>query len=51
MSKSKSNKTPMTAKAVARIQSSEAKASDGQVSPDSFSARAARAAAANKKNG
>jgi hypothetical protein len=51
MSKSKSNQTPMTTKAVARIQSSEAKASGGQVSSKGFAARAARAAAINNKIG
>lgn len=50
MSKSKLNQTPMTPKAVARIQSSEAKASGGQVSPKGFTARAARAAANNKND-
>ena len=51
MSKPKSNQTPMTQKAASRVQSSEAKASGGQVSPNGFAARAARAAASNNKNG
>lgn len=51
MSNSKSNQTPMTTKAAARIQSSEAKTSGGQVSSKGFAARAARAAANNNKNG
>lgn len=50
MSKPKSNQTPMTTQAVARIQSSEAKAAGGQVSSKGFAARAARAAANNNKN-
>ncbi len=51
MSKPQSNQTPITTQAVARIQSSEAKANGGQVSSKSFAARAARAAATNNKNG
>ncbi|WDD97895.1 hypothetical protein [Thalassomonas actiniarum] len=50
MSKPKSNQTPMTTKAVARIQSSEAKANGGQALPRGFAVRAARAAG-NNKNG
>ena len=50
MSKSKSNQAPMTTKAVARIQSGEAKANGGQVSSKGFAARAARAAANNNKH-
>jgi hypothetical protein len=50
MSKPKTNQTPMTTKAVARIQSSEAKAGGGEVSPNGFAARTARAAANNSKN-
>lgn len=43
-----SNKTtPMTPEDAARVQSSEAKASGGGVSKDSFASRAQRAAAKN----
>lgn len=41
--------TPMTTDAVARIHSSEAKGNGGQVSKDSFTARATRAAEKNKR--
>ena len=44
MSKSKST-TPMTSKAVSRIQSSNAKSNGGQVAKGSFTARAQSAAA------
>jgi hypothetical protein len=47
MSKAKKS-TPMTAKAVSRIQSSEAKQNVGQVSKEGFTARAQRTVA-NKK--
>lgn len=40
---------PMTAEAMARIHSAEAKANDGQVTKESFTARAARAAAKKKR--
>ncbi|PNH95734.1 hypothetical protein [Vibrio diazotrophicus] len=46
-----SNKTLMTTKAAARIQSDEAKKNGGKVSKDSFTARAQRAADNNKKQG
>ncbi|MCR9657484.1 hypothetical protein NB537_22225 [Vibrio parahaemolyticus] len=45
------NKAPMTPEAAARIQSHEAKNNGGQVSKDSFAARAQRAAANNQKQG
>lgn len=41
--------TPMTTEAAARIHSSEAKGNGGQVSKDSFTARATRAAEKNKR--
>ena len=46
-----SNKTLMTTKAAARIQSDEAKKNGGKVSKDSFAARAQRAADNNKIQG
>jgi hypothetical protein len=41
------NKTPMTPKAAARIQSSEAKKCDGKIAKGSFAAKAMRIAAKN----
>jgi hypothetical protein len=50
MSNSKSKQpTPMTPTAAARIQSSQAKASGGQVTKGSFAARAQSSAAKNSK--
>ncbi|HHX8263074.1 TPA: hypothetical protein ACVOYJ_004821 [Vibrio diabolicus] len=45
------NKAPMTPEAAARIQANQAKQNGGQVSKDSFAARAQRAAANNQKQG
>lgn len=45
------NKTPMTPEAAARIHGNQAKQNSGQVSKDSFAARAQRAAANNQKQG
>lgn len=45
------NKTPMTTEAAARIQANQAKQNGGQVSKDSFAARAQRAADHNQKQG
>lgn len=45
------NKAPMTPEAAARIQSNEAKQNDGQVSKDSFAARAQSTAEKNQKQG
>lgn len=42
-----SPRTPMTQSAASRIQSAEARSAGGQVSPESFAARAQRAAAHN----
>ncbi|MCO6060408.1 hypothetical protein NG726_27615 [Pseudomonas sp. MOB-449] len=43
------SRNPMTTEAMARIHSAEAIANDGQVTKDSFTARAARAAEKNKR--
>lgn len=48
MSKSSAKSTPMTSKAAARIQSSNAKSNGGQVAAGSFAARAQSAAATNQ---
>ncbi|TAH13900.1 MAG: hypothetical protein EAZ11_00805 [Curvibacter sp.] len=48
MSKSSVKSNPITSQAAARIQSSTAKANGGQVSANSFAARAQAAAAANQ---
>lgn len=45
------DKAPMTSEAAARIHSNQAKQNRGQVSKDSFAARAQRAAANNQKQG
>ena len=45
------NKTPMTPKAAARIQSVTAKQNGGQVPKDSFAAKASSSAAKNTNNG
>jgi hypothetical protein len=50
MIKAKSTTTPMTQKAASRIQSRTAKDNAGQVSSDSFAARAARTAAQNNES-